>query len=149
MENIKELRKRYIKLYPDDGINKVDLDKIEVNLGVELPKDFCEIALFYGGELLSGIDTFSFSCDKTNTNIIAETIRIRSAIGLPSRFIVLGEPPESLIVMDTENTPSIIWCDAMDVSRLDDNSFISKTDKWNTYLEFFIELLEEEEEQME
>lgn len=66
---------------------------------------------------------------------------------MPSRFIVLAEPPESLIVMDTENTPSIIWCDATDAERIADMSFISEPETWDNYLEFFIKLLEDEEEE--
>lgn len=36
-------------------------------------------------------------------------ILIRNAIKLPTSFVVLAEPPNSIIVMNTENNPYVIW----------------------------------------
>ena len=50
--------------------------------------------------------------------------------------------------MDTELKikSNVIWCDASDVTRLDNASFLSEPDTWDTYEEFFTELIETEEE---
>ena len=149
MVSIHELRVRYERLLAADGIASEGIDKETVNdiqtrLDVHLPDDFCEIALFCNGGLFRD---HSYSNFNGCTNIIDETIRLRKVVNLPLRFVVLAEPDEGLIVMDTENTPSIIWCDATEVSKLDAKSFISKPDEWNTYAEFFEYLIEDEEEE--
>ena len=59
----------------------------------------------------------------------------------------MAEPSESIIVMDTENAPAIIWCDAVEAVKLEDKSFISKPDEWNSYSEYFAQLIEDEEEE--
>jgi len=149
MDTIQELRVRYERLLATDGIASEGIDKetindIQVRLNVHLPDDFCEIALFCNGGLFRDHSYTSFNgC----TNIVDETIRLRKTVNLPLRFVVLAEPDESLVVMDTENTPSIIWCDATEVSKLDVKTFISKSDEWNTYAEFFAYLIEGEEEE--
>lgn len=81
----------------------------------------------------------------TILNIIDETIRLKETVNLSRRFIVLAEPPESLIVLDTENNPAVIWFDALDISRIEEKSFITKPDEWDSYADYFEELLEEEE----
>jgi hypothetical protein len=147
MPSIQELNKRYTNLYPSDGIDESILRKIEDILKITLPKDFRQITNFYSGGLLGGISIFAVAFEGITPNIVEETIRLRNTIKLPSCFIVLAEPPESLIVMDTENTPSIIWCDATDVERIINMSFITEPQTWNSYLEFFEKLLEDEEEE--
>jgi len=149
MDTIQELRTRYERLLAIDGIASEGIDKEKINeiqtrLKVNLPNDFCEIASFCNGGLFRD---YSYANFNGCTNIIDETIKLRRAVNLPLRFVVLAEPDESLIVMDTENTPSIIWCDATEVSKLDTNTFISKPDEWSTYAEFFAYLIEDEEEE--
>lgn len=147
MERIKELKERYLNLQPSDGVNDAILSEIESTLNVKLPSDFCEIASFYSGGYLGGISNYSFSNNNDgSTNIIEETIKLRNCINLPLRYIVLAEPPESIIVMDTENIPSIIWCDAVEVTKLNDKSFITKPNEWNSYTEYFAQLIEDEED---
>lgn len=146
MEERKELKNRYLNLQPSDVVNNAVLSEIENTLNIKLPKDFCEIASFYSGGYLRGISHYSFSNNDGSTSIIEETIRLRTSIDLPHRYIVLAEPPESIIVMDTENTPSIIWCDAVEATKLNDKSFISKPNEWNSYTEYFAQLIEDEED---
>ena len=149
MDTIQKLRVRYERLLAADGISSEGIDRetiddIQAKLNVYLPDDFCEIASFCNGGLFRD---HSFANFNGCTNIIDETIRLRKTVNLPLRFVVLAEPDEGLIVMDTENTPSIIWCDATEVSKLDVKSFVSKPDEWNTYAEFFAYLIEDEEEE--
>jgi hypothetical protein len=147
MKEIKELEERYLNLQSSDGVNKEVLSEIEKTLNVKLPEDFCEIASFYSGGYLGGISNYSFSSNDGETNIINETIRLRNTVDLPLRYIVLSEPPESLIVMDTKNIPSIIWCDAVEVTKLNNKSFISKPDEWDSYTDYFAQLIDDEEEE--
>ena len=116
MIKVCELKEKYEKLLPVDGITTAALDEIQAKLNVHLPEDFCEIALFYSGGLLGGISNYSFTNSDGSTNIVDETIRLRKSINLPLRFVVLAEPAESLIVMDTQSAPSIIWLDAVEVT---------------------------------
>lgn len=146
MEEIKKLKNRYLNSQPSDGVNNAVLFEIENTLNIKLPKDFCEIASFYSGGYLGGISNYSFSNNDGSTSIIEETVRLRTSIELAHRYIVLAEPPESIIVMDTENTPSIIWCDAVEATKLNDKSFISKPNEWNSYTEYFAQLIEDEED---
>ena len=105
---IKELKVCYLNLQSSDGVDNEVLSEIEKTLNVKLPEDFCEIALFYSGGYLGGISNYSFSNNDVETNVINETIRLRNTVNLPLKSIVLSEPPESLIVMNTKNIPSII-----------------------------------------
>jgi len=147
MNKIEKLRERFLQLQESDGISELDLNEIEEKLEVKLPLDFRQISMFYSGGYLGGISNYSFSNDGNSLNIIDETNRLRREIRLPKRFIVLAEPPESIIVMDTENIPSIIWCDSVEVDKLENKSFITKPDEWNSYLEYFGQLIEDEEDE--
>ena len=146
MANIQEIKEKYINLFSNEGIDESVLKKIEEILEIKLPKDFCQMASFYSGGLLGGISNFAIAYEKITPNIVEETLRLRESINLPMRFIVLAEPPESLIVMDTENKPSVIWCDATDVEKISDMSFMTEPETWDTYLQFFRTLLEDEED---
>lgn len=144
-KEIIKMKRRYEVLYPLDGIDNKELLEIERKLTIKLPESFCEIATFFSGGLLGDISNYSFTSVNNSPNIIDETIRLREAVNLPMRFIVLAEPPESLIVLDTKNIPAVIWFDAVDISRIEGKSFITKPDEWDSYADYFEELLEEEE----
>ncbi|WBF54548.1 hypothetical protein HXV90_01085 [Lysinibacillus sp. JK80] len=66
---------------------------------------------------------------------------------MPIRFIVIAEEAESIIVMDTEKKPSIMWLDSVEVTKLEMQDFISKPDVWEYFSDFFNYLLDEEEEE--
>ncbi|MFJ7839581.1 SMI1/KNR4 family protein [Lysinibacillus sphaericus] len=146
MKDMNELRNKYQALYDIDGVSKEYLDKIEHELQIKLPNDFREISGFYCGGIVGGIDIHSFLFSEP-TNFISETIRIREAVGLPDRFIVIAEEAESIIVMDTEKKPSIMWLDSVEVTKLEKQNFISKPDVWEDFSDFFSYLLDEEEEE--
>ncbi|QPQ33323.1 SMI1/KNR4 family protein [Lysinibacillus sp. JNUCC 51] len=137
---------KYRALYDIDGISKDYLDKIEYDLQIKLPNDFREVSSFYSGGDVGGknIHSFLFS---DSTNLIGETLRIREAVGLPSRFVVIAEQDESIIVMDTENKPSIIWLDSVEITKLEEQDFISEPDVWENFSDFFNHILDDEEEE--
>lgn len=144
---INKLRNKYTSLYGNiDGIAKAYLAKIENELQIKLPNDFCEIASFYSGGMIGGKDIYSF-VGTDPTSMIGETLRIRKAVGLPSRFVVIAEHDMSIIVMDTENTPSIIWLDSVEITKLAEQDFISIPDVWEGFSDFFSYLVDEEEEE--
>ncbi len=144
MLKVSKLKERYLKIAKEDGINEQELKSIEYVLGLTLPEDFKKISQFFSGGCLGTVENYSFIQGKWN-NIVDETKRLRETVKLPSKFIVLAEPPESLIVMDVESKPSIIWCDSIDVYSLENKSYIRNPDIWENYMDFFEELLSDEE----
>jgi len=146
MNDMNELLNKYRALYDIDGISKDYLDKIEYDLQIKLPNDFREVSSFYSGGDVGGknIHSFLFS---DSTNLIGETLRIREAVGLPSRFVVIAEQDESIIVMDTENKTSIIWLDSVEITKLEEQDFISEPDVWENFSDFFNHILDDEEEE--
>lgn len=143
MKDINKLKDRYILLFNEiDGVSTEDLNKIESELQINLPNDFKEIASFCNG----GIDLHSFSTDNP-INLIGETLRIRKSVGIPHRFVILAEHDMSIFVMDTQNKPSILWIDSIEITKLEKQDFISRPDTWNDFSDFFEYLLDEEEEE--
>lgn len=145
MSDIKRLRDTYTSLYGVEGCSNVELEKIEQSLGVNFPEDFKEIANFYSGGLLGGISHYEIANTSEATNITQETLRIRGAIGLDEKFVVLAEPSGSIIVLNVSGRPAVIWCDAVEVENLNTMVFSNKPDLWDDYSSFFAYLLDEEE----
>jgi len=75
------------------------------------------------------------------------TIRLRQAIDLDESFVVLAEPPASIIVLKTRPVPKVIWCDATDAENLNDGNFNTTPDTWASYGDFFNFLLDREDEE--
>lgn len=147
MNPIQSIKKRYDLLFTDDVIAPQAVARIEQQLQLQLPDDFKEIASFYNGGLLGGISIFSYN--DHHPNLIEETLRLRKDIQLPHSFLFLAEPAESMIVLDTAQTPAVIWCDSIDVHQLHNRSFQIAPDTWNTFSDFFEYLLTQEEEEQE
>ncbi|BDU23785.1 SMI1/KNR4 family protein [Flavobacterium sp. GSB-24] len=143
MKDINKLRDRYILLFGEiDGVSTEDLNKIESELQISLPIDFKEIASFCDGSIW--LHSFLFD---DSTNLIGETLRIRKAVAIPNRFIVLAEHDMSVFLMDTENKPPILWIDSIEITKLEKQDFISKPYIWDDFSDFFEYLLDEEEEE--
>lgn len=147
MKSIPSIRERYDLLFTDDVIAPQAVARIEQQLQLQLPDDFKEIASFYNGGLLGGISIFSYN--DHHPNLIEETLRLRKDIQLPHSFLFLAEPAESMIVLDTAQTPAVIWCDSIDAHQLHNRSFQIAPDTWNTFSDFFEYLLTQEEEEQE
>ncbi len=149
MANIQKLKERYTSIYGSEPVSTETLKTIEDKLGVELPADFKEIASFYSGGLLGGISHHAIAAEGAATNIVEETLRIRKAIGLADRFVVLAQPSESLIVLCVDKgdgSSEVIWCDAVEAKNLNSYNFMNAPDIWDSYMEFFSHLLDEDEE---
>jgi hypothetical protein len=141
---------RYSRLFGVEPAITAELSMIEETLGVSLPSDFRNISTFYRGGILGGISHHAISCHGPGTNIMAETQRLRASAELPHSYVVLAEPPGSLILMNTTglaHSPTVIWCDGGDVSLLPDVRKMHGPHFWNSYSDFFRFLLESEEQQ--
>jgi hypothetical protein len=146
MSKIDELKKRFMNFYPLDGINDDDIKEIQKELGLELPLDFCEISKFFSGSMLGDISIFSFTRINGTENIIDETLRLRKTVKLPHEYIVLAEPSESIILLNTQNQPVVLWIDATEITEISIMSFESTPDVWDSFEDFFNELLQQEEQ---
>lgn len=146
MHSTLELKDRYIAIHELEPCNDFELDSIEQMLGIKLPNDLKQVATFYSGGLLGGISHHELAAAGAAMNIVDETLRLRAAIGLDERYIVLAEPAISIIVLDVLGSPAVIWCDATDAMNLNSRTFSSAPDLWDTYSDFFCYLLEQKEQ---
>ncbi len=148
MANIQKLKEHYTRIYGNEPVRTDTLKIIEDKLGIELSPDFKEIAGFYSGGFLGGISHHAIAAEGAATNIVDETLRIRKAIGLVDSFVVIAQPSESLIVLnvDKENGyPEVVWCDAVEAKNLNAYDFMNAPDTWDSYMEFFSHLLDDED----
>jgi hypothetical protein len=144
---IDDLKSRYTGFFGSDPAKNGELNSIEGELGIQLPPDFREISRFYSGGILGGISHNAIAMRGPGANITDETKRLRETVGLPHSMVVLAEPPESLIVMNTKPTaemPSVIWLDAFDVAKLRSPVDLHNPQTWPTYTDVFNYLLENE-----
>ncbi len=147
--SIDDLQKWYVSLFGIEPTEVGELSRMEKRLGVHFPQDFEEISKFYKGGIIGGISHHAIATGRPGASVTEETERLRQAVGLPHDFVVLAEPSESLIVMNTSATsgsPVVIWCDASDVYRLGTLEELRKPDTWPSYAEFFSYLLGAEAE---
>ncbi|MEE4375824.1 SMI1/KNR4 family protein [Pseudomonas alliivorans] len=145
MQSLNDLKKRYVNFYEAEAVSVAELKSVEISLGVKLPDDFNEISKFYNGGLLGGISHNEISRSGSATNVVDETIRLRNTISLDKNYIVLAEPPGSLIVLNISGVPAVIWCDAVDAKNINSQSFANDPDVWESYSGFFEFLLDREE----
>ncbi|RAU45523.1 MULTISPECIES: SMI1/KNR4 family protein [unclassified Pseudomonas] len=147
MTDIAKLKDKYIAIYGFEGCSAEELRQIEDALGVRLPDDFKIISEFYSGGFLGGISHHEIAAHGEATNIVQETLRIRAATGLSQDYVVLAEPSGSLIVLNVTRPPSVIWCDAVEVNKLNTMEFVNEPDSWSSYASFFEYLLSHEDEE--
>lgn len=148
--NSDELRRLYIALFKQEPTEEAVLVQIESLLHITLPLDFRGISTFYSGGMLGGISHHAIAVDGPSTTIMAETMRLRGSIQLPHTMLVIAEPPESLIVLETKSTDghsAVIWLDSMDAAKLGRCELLRKPLCWPTYAEFFEFLLNREIEE--
>lgn len=143
----RNLRERYVAFFGEEPTPVGSIIALESSLDIVLPRDLKQIAEFYSGGMLGGISHNALATRTAATNIAEETLSFRAAVKLPHRFIVLAEPAESLVVLDTDSEV-VTWCDNYDVSRLEDSSqMVGKPTTWSSYASFFEYLLDEEGEE--
>ncbi len=147
MIDINSLKQRYDAIYGSEPCGDGVISEIETNLDVQLPSDFKRVSDFYSGGFLGGISHHEIAGTGEATNIVRETLRLRESIGLAENYVVVAEPSESLIVLNTKGKPTVIWCDAVEAKNINAGSFSNKPDTWESYGEFFEYLLDEEEDE--
>jgi len=146
------MKKRYLKLYPerDTGLNVIQ--EISKRLGVCLSSDFIEISRYFDGYYpLGNISLFSFDYEGNYSNITDETIRLRKSVKLPNKYVVLYESEVSFIVFETNSDATlkarVIDCSLEDAynlaggKELENNPIVYKS-----FSDFFEYLISEEEE---
>ncbi|PIB16382.1 SMI1/KNR4 family protein [Vibrio rotiferianus] len=143
MNSFTKLKSRYEDLYGNEPCADGTIDAVENKLGLHLPEDFRVISGFYSGGVLGGISHHEIAAEGSATNVVNETLRLRTTTNLPNEFVVIAEPPSGLIVMNVKND-KVIWCDSTDVNGLGTDSCINP-DVWDSYSDFFCYLLDEEE----
>lgn len=143
MNSVKELREMYLSQFPEDGLSENEISEIEKKLGVVLPIDFKEIAQFFSGGNVGIIDFYDFRRENT-LNIIDETIRLRTDINLSKNYIVIAEENESIVLLDLDNQPSVIWCDSVEITQIANRQFENEPNYWNDFSDLFLEMLEDE-----
>ncbi len=147
---INDLRTQYVAFFGLEPVEAGVLQELERSLNVTIPGDFKEIASFYSGGILGGISHHAIAASGRASNILEETSRLRVKAKLPKSMIVLAEPPESLIVMDSnaqEGSPVVMWIDINELSRLGTPMTLSSPQVWPTYADFFAFLLRREKEE--
>jgi hypothetical protein len=143
--DIETLKNRYVALNGARPIPDSVFAAVTSDLGLQLPPDFLEIGKFFDGSGINVIALHSLAGNAPTMNPIHETLRLRKAIGLPPNWVVLGEPPESLLLMDCVAGGKVIWIDAIDAKRIASQSFATQPTTWDSFGEFFEYLLDEEE----
>lgn len=116
---------------------------LESALDISLPESFRAAASFFDGSGIESMNLHALARDPSS-NVLAETLRLRKSIELPHNYIVLGEPPESFLVLDC-NDGAVIWCDATDAPRLGKEMLVRPADTWATFGDFLNAQLAEEE----
>jgi hypothetical protein len=143
MFDMNQLKARYERL---NGLRPADSDYLrglESGLGISLPDDFLSAAEFFDGSGIAVLPLHAIASSPA-LNVVSETRRLRRSIGLPDDFLVLGEPSESLLVLDCGGG-GVIWCDALDAPRLGKQPLAREPETWASYGDFLAYLLEEEE----
>lgn len=141
--NIKKIEERYESIYGKEPVQGNTILEIENILGVKLPTSFKEISKFYSGGLLGGISHYEIAIKGMADNLLRRTLELRKEINLSHRYLVLAEPPESIILLDTISQPEVFWCNSefvYDIVKYDMSHF----DTWRDYADFFLYLLNEE-----
>lgn len=145
MIDIETLKNRYVALNGERPASSHFIAAVISELGLRLPPDFLDIAKFFDGSGFSVISLYSLAGNAPKMNSIHETLRLRETIGLPPNWLVLGEPPESLLLMDCDAGGKVFWIDAIDAGRIASQSFAAQPTIWDSFAEFFVYLLDEEE----
>lgn len=145
MADINLLKERYVALNGQRPTSDEFLRVIESTLEVELPADFRNISKFYDGSGINVMPLFSLAGNAPKMNPVHETLRLRESVRLPRNWLVLGEPSESLLLMDCADQGKVLWIDGIDVTNISSNSFTRQPDSWSSFSDFFNYLLNEEE----
>lgn len=139
-----DLRARYEKCFGARRADPAYLRQLADDLGISLPAEFLSTTEFFDGSGFLAIPMFAIG-RQSSPNVLQETKRIRHAISLPEFFLVLAEPPESLIVLDCQSG-GVTWCSASDAPRLGRSPLLDKSDVWPSFSAFFAFLLDEEDQ---
>ena len=144
-QRIADCRRRYAALYSEEPTPIEIVHDIESALQVSLPDDMKEVARYYGGGILGGIEHTAIEAVGPGGGIVDVTLAFRTGLGLPNRFVVLADHSESVIVLDVDSG-AITWLDSVEVDSLvDGQPLVGWKKSWASYSEFFEYMLDKEE----
>lgn len=146
VDEVEDLIDQYLQIREAAPVPEEELAKIEARLDIVLPADLRQISRVYWGEDLGERGHYEIAAGGPSFNITDKTLELRQSIGLPHRYVVLDEPPESLIVMETQASPDlpapVTWLDAFDAERLvTGEPLIGSPDIYASYAAFFSAML--------
>jgi hypothetical protein len=147
MIDIAQLRALYVQLNGSRPADQQFIDRITKELEITLPHDFVAGSEFFDGSGVAVLALHPIS-PSIATNILSETIRLRISINLPKQFLVLGEPPGSLLTLNCV-TGEVVWCDASEVTNLREFERVRSPQIWGTYREFLYSVLQDEKNDRE
>ena len=143
-----ELSEEYARLLNPRGVSDEVLSQTERDLGLRLPDGVRRVAGFFAGDLLGGVSHKAWDPADPDSAVSA-TVRLRAAIALPERFVVLAEQPESFIVLDT-HSGRVVWAHDYDAMNLATGHELSvDTDLFSDYESFIEFLIDQEADEQE
>ena len=146
MSTLAMIRQQCLLLNGARAVEPGFLDEVQSHLGLELADDFREAAEFFDGSGIYVLPLHAIGWAPA-PNVLDETRRLRERAGLARQFLVLAQPPASLIVMDCSGGGGrVIWCDDVDVCRLGSEALLTAPDSWPTYTAFLEYLISEEQQ---
>ena len=154
MVSIEYLQKWYERLlassdndWRDVPCSDATLAEIERLLDVTLPDDYKQICHFSSNAAVGGIWHYTVEISDDPSNMVNQTLLLRDVINLPHEYLVLAEPDESLMVLNTQQKPRVRWLDAVQAPNL---AILTADDwdAWDEYADYFQWLLEQEEESL-
>ncbi|UOO91133.1 SMI1/KNR4 family protein [Vitreoscilla massiliensis] len=129
----------------DVPCGEATLAEIERVLGVTLPEDYKQISRFSSYAAVGGIWHYGIELSDDPHTMVNQTLLLRKLIHLPHEYLVLAEPDESLLVLNTQQKPRVRCLDAVqapDLAVLGADEY----DAWDEYADYFLWLLQQEEE---
>lgn len=138
------IKQKYIDLFGSpEGCSIEQIDSIETILDISIQGSLRRVLEFYSGGSVGYIDIFSFTRDYF-PNVIDETVRLRNEINLPHNYIFIAEHSDSLVLIDSK-TNEVFWFSSIEIKNFIEQGFVEDMDKWDDFIYFFDELLNNEE----
>jgi hypothetical protein len=154
-QQLSGLIERYLRLFPAEPVPPEEIRAVEEGLGVILPSDMKRIcSVFSGGSDIGNIEQFKIALEGPFSNIGRATLEVRHAIGLPTRFVILVELDESVVVLETQpnqETPTpVYWLSSIEIESLITGEPLIDVDIYPSYADYFeAQLVDEEEERQQ
>ncbi len=152
-DKLEILKSRYQELFPEDiGVTYEELERIEAELNINLPKDFKEIASFYPGGMVGRQSIFTITSNlKDSYGVTNRTKILRENIDLPYGILPLYSEYGFIYInldKESEHFGKVIYCSTEEAQSLYEKKIPENIyQSYSSFLEFFEFLLTEEEKE--